>query len=402
MKIGSISSLNRTHTQNSNSNHQEPSRALTHTIIKVTNVPRIGLSWEAEHIITRDEKLRNTPMTHPRLYTKNDHCHKTRGATLNPSKCSPIKKKMRLARHPLVDRSNRSEGPQISKRSASKYDTQVIGLLAPQAMKERISRYIENTILPNFIHDFFCKKNDPKFQAFQHHPEQFPATRFSNSGGMLLMPNPNYLEGRTDSIAEPLSIIEKTRSSAGFALVGYWIPPGVFEKSEAFTMLFGLTSDTETNIGTTRETVAEYNKRMNMQFIVNSIDVKKHHLPMLKEFKEMSLKHLQEVYGFRPRQDKVNMYLHGPIYGNQTAGLHVHIRVNQRLPAGESDISRLSFDKLLKILEDDTIAENDVQNSILSAFPKTASGQYISYTALNKEDFHNIPVTFVPNPWKRP
>ena len=320
----------------------------------------------------------------------------------NPWKAPPVKKDSDLAAHPFVDRSDSSGGPQVSKRSASKYNTPEIGLLGPDAMKERISRYLDNTILPNFIYGFFTKGDDLKFQAFLQHPEQFPATSFTDVGGIFLMPNPKYIKGKTEVFVEPLNIVEATRNSAGFALVGYWVPPGVFEGREAFTKVFGGSIDAKPSIGT-RETVAEYNNRTGKEFIVNPIDVKKYHLPMLKEFKEMSLKHLQEVYGVQPGRDKVDMYLHSPIYGNKTAGLHFHVRVNQSLPAGELDVNYLGFDKLLNILEDDTVAESDIQAHILDESAKTTSGQHISFSAAwGKEQFQNTSVRFVPNPWKHP
>ena len=322
----------------------------------------------------------------------------------NPWKAPSVKKeKTDFSTHPFVKRLNSLGGPSMSMRSALKYDTPEIGLLSQDAMNERISRYAENQILPDFIYDFFTKNDNAKFQAFQQYPEQFPATSFTNVGGMFLMPNTKYIKGKTEFFPKALNVVDETRHNGGFALVGYWVPPGVFEGHDAFIKLFGKDSGSAKSDVGIRETVAEYNNRMEVKFITNPIDVKKCHLPMLKEFKDMSLKHLQEVYGVQPGKDKVDMYLHSPIYGNKTAGLHIHVRVNQRLPTGESDVNRLSFDELLDILEDKAVTDNDVQARILDKSVKTASGQYISFSAAwGKKQFQGIPVKYVRNPWKRP
>lgn len=323
----------------------------------------------------------------------------------NPWKAPSVKEeKTDFSTHPFVKRPNNLGGPSMSMRSALKYDTPEIGLLSQDAMNARISRYAGNQILPDFIYDFFTKDDNSKLQAFQQHPEQFPATSFTNVGGMLLMPNTKYIKGKSEFFPDASNVVQKTRHNGGFALVGYWVPPGVFEGRDAFIKLFSKDTGTAKSDVDARETVAEYNNRMETKFIVNPIDVKKCHIPMLKEFKEMSLKNLQEVYGVQPGKDKVDMYLHSPIYGNKTAGFHIHVRVNQSLPAGESDVNRLSFDDLLDILEDESVTDNDVQARILDKSAKTKSSQYIfSFSsAWGKEQFQGIPVKYVRNPWKRP
>lgn len=198
------------------------------------------------------------------------------------------------------------------------------------------------------------------------------------------------------------AVTGQTRDTSGFALVGYWVPPKTFEGRASFQKLFG--TDVQATKGVeTRDTVGEYNKRTGEPFIVTPLDVRKEHLPMLKEFREMSLKNLQDVYGFEPGKDKVEMYLHFPIYGDATAGLHVHVRVNQGLPAGEADANSISFDKLLSVLEDDSIPANAVHQHLLDSSAKTRSGQHLSFSAAwGKDQFEGLGVGYAPNPWKRP
>lgn len=312
------------------------------------------------------------------------------------------KETLTLSRHPLINRENDPNSIQISKKSAAKYDSPQIGLVPPDGMQERISRYANNEILPRFIYNFFTKEDDPKVKAFQQHPEQFPATRFSTEGGMFLMPNTKYVPGKTDSFERPQDILASTRNTGGFALVGYWVPPRVFEGREPFNKLFGVETQRAEGFEN-RETIAAYNERTDSPFIVNPIDLKKRHLPMLNEFKEMSLKHLQEVYGVQPGKEKVDIYLHSPIYGNRTAGLHVHVRVNQNLPAGELDSNRLGFENLMSILNDEKIPDSQIQERILSKSLKTNSGSFLSFSsAWGKQQFEGTATTYVPNPFRRP
>ncbi len=219
---------------------------------------------------------------------------------------------------------------------------------------------------------------------------------------MMLMPNVRHIEGYPEVFPDAMTLTERTRNNAGYALVGYWIPPNVFEGRVPFFKLFGSNSGAGMAVDV-RETVSEYNKRTKTQFIVNLIDVQKHHQPMLEEFKNMSLKHLEVVYGFHPDKDNVQMFLHGPLFGDATAGLHVHVRVNQRPAAGEADTNILSLDKLLSVLQDDAVPDSAIQDHLLGLSAKTKSGLFISFNSVsNKKQYEGIPVTYVPNPWKRP
>lgn len=312
------------------------------------------------------------------------------------------KQSLTLSPHPLINRENDPNSIQISKKSAAKYNCPEIGLVPPEGMQERISRYAKNEILPTFIYNFFTKEDDPKAKAFQQHPEQFPATHFSTEGGMFLMPNTKYVPGKSESFERPEDILASTRNTGGFALVGYWVPPGVFEGKEPFNKLFGV--NTQRAEGPeSRETIAAYNKRTDSSFIVNPIDLQKKHIPMLNEFKEMSLKHLQDVYGVQPDKEKVDIYLHSPIYGNRTAGLHIHVRINQNLPAGEIDSNRLGFDKLMSILNDEKISDSHIREHILNSGLKTNSGSFLSFSsAWGRQQFEGTATTYVPNPFRRP
>ena len=312
------------------------------------------------------------------------------------------KKNIEIARHPMFNNERDPNSIQISKKSAAKYDSLQIGLVTPDGMEKRISRYANNEILPNFIYDFFTKNDDPKLKAFHKHPEQFPATQLSAEGGMFLMPNKKYVPGKSDAFEQTGQVLESTRNTGGFALVGYWVPPHVFEGKESFNKLFDADTSNTQGYGE-RETIAAYNERTGSSFIVNPIDLKKRHLPMLNEFKEMSLKHLKEVYGVEPGKDKVDMYMHSPIYGNRTAGFHIHVRVNQDLPAGEVDSNRLGFEDLISILNDEKIADSQIKERILSNSLKTRSGNFLSFSAAwGKSQFEGTSTTYAPNPFRRP
>ncbi len=384
---------------------------------KASKTTRGRGSWEAEHVKTPVEKERAANVQDPRAYPKSHDQYdlaavkkggqwqqiltqqRISGSALG---VTPLTKASDFSDRPAVDRSLNASAPKVSSHSASKYDTAEIGLVGPEAMKERIARYENKKILPDFIHGFFTNENDPKYQAFLKHPEQFPATSFTSTGSMLLMPNVKYIKGHAEAFDDPGKVTGQTRDSSGFALVGYWVPPKTFEGRASFQKLFG--TDVQATKGVeTRDTVGEYNKRTGEPFIVTPLDVRKEHLPMLKEFREMSLKNLQDVYGFEPGKDKVEMYLHFPIYGDATAGLHVHVRVNQGLPAGEADANSISFDKLLSVLEDDSIPANAVHQHLLDSSAKTRSGQHLSFSAAwGKDQFEGLGVGYAPNPWKRP
>ncbi|WP_273908575.1 hypothetical protein [Enterobacter bugandensis] len=290
---------------------------------------------------------------------------------------------------------------QLSARSAKKYDSSTIGLVSREAMEQRIERYGNNTILPNFIYQFFTDNKNSKYQALLNNQEQFPATSFnSDIGGMFLMPNTKYVAEKKDFYANPGAIIEQSRFNGGVSLVGYWVPPAVFEGSDAFERLFP-GQDTILR-PEERETVTKYNDRTGKNFIVNPIDLKKSHLGMLKEFKSMTMSHLAKVYNFDARKDKVDLYLHSPIYGNKTAGLHIHVRVNQKLSPGELDVNRLSLDRVIEII---TNAENDdsIKAEILADVTATNSGNIYSFSAAwGPKQFEGLGVRYIPNPWKRP
>lgn len=404
----------------SRSDAQAPQAPLAQSLAHVRNTSRATGSWEAEHAKTSADKQRTqlNLITDQRVYPKShdqyDLAALAKGGSSEKSRpndkaltndvftAPKVKKDSDFSSRPPVDRTINSRAAQVSAHSASKYDTAQVGLVGAADMKQRIARYENNKILPDFIHNFFTKETDAKFQAFLKHPEQFPATRFSPAGAMVLMPNVKYIENNAEAFPQPGRLAEQTRQQSGFALVGYWVPPSVFEGSESFRKVFG--EDAQATKGfDARETVGQYNARTGTPFVVTPLDVRKEHLPMLQEFQEMSLKNLQDVYGFDPKKDKVQMYLHFPIYGDATAGLHVHVRVNQRLPAGEADANSVQFDKLLKVLEDDSIPDNAVSQHLLDSSARTRSGQHISFSAAwGKDQFHGLDVKYIPNPWKRP
>lgn len=312
-----------------------------------------------------------------------------------------------------IDRSMIKSKYVVPDKSAKKYDAEKIALLSGEALQRRLDRYLDNTILPNFIYDFFVNKHDgrsgsdrssEKYEAFLRQRDQFAATSYdAKLGSMLLMPNKQYTDGKAECYVDPGGAIERRRASGGIALVGYWLPPGVFEGLETFKQVFGGRSPglAAPSSPGKRETVAQYNARMGEAFIVNPVDVRPCHLPMLREFKKLALTRLEEVYGMDPNKDRVQMYLHGPIYGSKTAGLHVHVRVNQGLPAGEEDVT-LNFDQLLKILEASS-SDREAHDRIRGSFRHTSSGTHILYSPVwGPQQFEGIELRYVDNPWRRP
>jgi len=292
----------------------------------------------------------------------------------------------------------------VPEKSAKKYDHETIALIDFQNLEKRIKQYENNLIMPNFVHDFLVLPDDIKTQAFLKNPEQFAATAFSErNGGIFIMPNSKYVPGKTETFPDPHNVREATRSSGGFALVGYWVPPSVYEGRPVFNQLFKVDGDLDKSEYVHRETVKEYENRTDISYITNPVDVKKQHLPLLEEFKVLAFNHLSEVYGVKAATDKVDLYLHSPIYGSKTAGLHVHVRVNQEQPAGELDTNALKLDTLISILKDDYIHDEDISGRILNNIRKTNSGKYMLYSpAWGESQFKDVDVSFVKNPWKRP
>lgn len=338
-------------------------------------------SWEAEHVVGAEEKKRATFAT-PLRYR---NYREDKGVNLPP-----------------VDRTALARAPLCSKKSADKYNMPQVGLVSEAGLETRIARYTHNQVLPDFIYNFFTQADDKKFLAFRQHPEQFPVTPFTSQGGIVLMPNTRYIEKYPEIFPEPLNLSARTRDTGGFALVGYWIPPDLFEHRQAFQEIFKNPMNTGEGVNV-RERVGEYERRTKRTFLVNPIDVKKEHLGLLKSFKEVSMRSIEQVYGYQPGKDTVQIYLHSPIYGDSTAGLHIHVRVNQRLPAGEADAGSIALDKIIDVLEDKAFGSGTIKGKVLEMMPKTRSGLWVSFnSASNKKQFEGIPVTYVSNPWKQP
>ncbi|MBD8148781.1 hypothetical protein IFT37_08410 [Pseudomonas fluorescens] len=338
-------------------------------------------SWEAEHVVGAEEKKRSTLAT-PLRYRKSGE---DKGFNLPP-----------------VDRAALARGPLCSKKSADKYNMPQVGLVSEAGMETRIARYARNPVLPDFIYNFLTETNDQKFLALRQHPEQFPATPFTSQGGIVLMPNTRYIEKHPEIFPQPMELSARTRHTGGYALVGYWIPPDMFEHRQAFQEVFKSRVNTGEGVNV-RERVGEYERRTKRTFLVNPIDVQKEHLELLKSFRDMSLRSIEEVFGYQPGKDTVQMYLHSPIYGDSTAGLHIHVRVNQRLPAGEADAGSIALDKMIDMLEDKEFGSGSIKSQVLDMMPKTRSGLWVSFnSATNKKQFEGIPVRYVSNPWKQP
>ncbi|MEI2260039.1 hypothetical protein OHC51_03500 [Stenotrophomonas indicatrix] len=297
-----------------------------------------------------------------------------------------------------------ADGPLFMRdKSAVKYDSENIAIVTEEDLQTRIKAYGKNEILPNFIYNFFMNDGDAKALALRSSPEQFAATSFTEHGGIVIMPNRQYVDGKQEAYKNPADLNDLTRARGGMAFVAYWIPPDLFEATPVFKRLFGNVKSSSLPPAGCRENISEYEDRVGKKFITNPIDLKPDHAPMIREYIDRLKNYLCSVYGVG-EQDKLESYVHAPVYGNKTAGLHFHARVNQVLPAGERDVSSLQIDKVLNILE--STSAHDAECALLAAMCRTASGKYISYSpAWNMQQYTSVGannVKLVSNPWKRP
>ena len=288
-------------------------------------------------------------------------------------------------------------------KSAVKYDTENVAIVTEEDLQARIKSYSNNKILPNFIYDFFMDEGNSKASALKSSPEQFAATRFTEHGGIIIMPNRQYVDGKREVYADPAGLNELTRARGGMAFVAYWIPPDLFEETPTFKHFFGDVESNSLPPAGRREKISEYEERVGKNFITNPVDLKPSHAPMIREYIQELKYYLASVYGIG-HEDKLESYVHVPVYGNKTAGLHFHARVNQLLPAGERDVTSMRLDKILDILE--STPADGVKRALLDETCRTASGKYISYSpAWNMEQYTSAGaknVELVKNPWRRP
>ncbi len=317
----------------------------------------------------------------------------------------PLRMQQRHARDDLFDASR--SAPRGKRKpdakAPSKYDGREVALIDRKGLEQRWAKYDQNTVLPAFVHHFLTDSRDSKSMAFVDHPEQFPATSYSETlGGMVLMPNRNYVPGKLEAFPSPSTINDATRDSGGFVLVGYWVPASIYEGQQQLHDVFKTGKTVDSAQPMYRPTIGEFKAKTKLPYITTTSDVKPAHLDMLREFKSIALANLREVYGVDETRDDVKLYMHSPVYGDATAGLHIHVRVNYVQPAGERDLS-LTLDDLIAILETPGIADDDVKERILERHPHTRSGKYFAYAPVfEAEEFSGIDHARHTNVWQRP
>ncbi|VVE48471.1 hypothetical protein [Pandoraea fibrosis] len=288
-------------------------------------------------------------------------------------------------------------------KSPSKYDGDNVALVDRQGLEQRWAKYDRNTVLPMFVHRFLTDSTDSKSVAFVEHPEQFPATSYSETlGGIVLMPNRRYIPGELEAFPSPSTLNDATRHDNGFVLVGYWVPGSIYEGQQQLHDVFKTGKTVDPTQAMQRPTIGEFKANTGLPYITTTTDVKPAHLPMLREFKNIALANLRDVYGVDEARDDVKFYMHSPVYGDETAGLHIHVRVNHVLPAGEWDLS-LRLDDLIAILETPGIADDDVKEKILEQHLHTRSGKYFTYSpTFDATQFSGIDFSMHTNVWQRP
>lgn len=287
--------------------------------------------------------------------------------------------------------------------STSKYDGDNVALVDRNGLEQRWAKYDQNTVLPMFVHNFLTDSTYSKSVAFAEHPEQFPATSYSETlGGIVLMPNRRYIPGELEAFPNPSTLNDTTRHDNGFVMVGYWVPGSIYEGQQQLHDVFKTGKTVGPAEAMHRPTIGEFKAKTGLPYITTTTDVKPAHLDMLREFKDIALANLRDVYGVDESRDDVKFYMHSPVYGDETTGLHIHVRVNHVLPAGEWDLS-LRLDDLIAILETPGIGDDDVKEKILEQHLHTRSGKYFTYSpAFDATQFSGIDFSMHTNVWQRP
>ncbi|WP_163832915.1 HIT family protein [Spartinivicinus ruber] len=291
---------------------------------------------------------------------------------------------------------------EITAKAAKKYDKDSIALVPRENIKKRLQGYNSNFALPKFIHNFFVESNNIKSRTLDAHPEQFAATSFQPKiGGMIIMPNPSYTPGKKEFFDNPT---QAKFGPGGFGCVAYLVPSDLYEHTSVFSKLFTHQEQSEQVATLNRETAAEYKARTGNDVVSTVSHLRKEHLSLLEEMKTLAISHLKTVYHVN-ESDKIDLYFHSPVYGDKTAGLHLHLRVNQGVHPGENDTQRLDLDKVISILKDENIADEQIEDAIIDTAKRTTSDKVFSMSPIwNKAQFENHDASFetLMNPWKRP
>ncbi len=248
----------------------------------------------------------------------------------------------------------------LSPKARKKHNCRVISLISPSQRNAILQwQRTETFVGPNFIDNFMRGKGTGgRYESFTTYPEQYVSTPWDKQcGGFIINPNPSYSWTGKPHICNPGEIKEKTRENGGFGLVAYLIHPDIYEQEEVFKKFFHDASPIDCVIEG-KEKISEYEKRTGKTYIAYPPDLRKEHIPLLKSLLSTIHKHLRDLYnvnidtaGNVAGDDKVEIYVHSPIYSTETLTFHVHIRVNEGRHAGEEDVRKVSLSLLIKDLE---------------------------------------------------
>jgi hypothetical protein len=283
---------------------------------------------------------------------------------------------------------------------AAKYDSPDVALWDREAVKHRLQQYGPVSIVPDFIHNFLIGQG-PEYQAYSDSPDQFFATSFSDElGGMIFMPNTPYTPEKKGRYDNPL---EAKNEPDGITLVGFWIPPKTaYEDSPVFRSLFNLPMTQEQEESQIdKETISDYEARTGCKHITTTSHLRPEYLPLLKEAQELVNAKLTEIYGVsRDYADISELFFHFPMYCNVTAGLHMHVRVNQGVHPFEKDNMRFPLEEMIELLRV-TPAEKIV-DAVIDRCPMTGEEKILSLLPCNNpHEFENSGEVRKPNPWAR-
>lgn len=302
------------------------------------------------------------------------------------------------------------QGHQVKEKSAGKYDRKEVALLNRTELEKKLASFETlRPAVPSFISDFMQGlEREDRTAGYRAHPEQFTGTKFfPGIGGFMISPNRSYVPKGTGAYENSSTARNQV---GGMAVLGYYVPDQKFNGHKVFNEIFKdadhqLISGQEVFNGEARENAQQYTARTGLDYLSTFCDLRKKHIPLLENFKSVMLAHLRDVYSVDPEHDKVQLYMHKPLYGDPNVGLHIHARVNQANHAGELDIQQLNFDldETIKILK--AFPENEIKDAILNKMSVDGAGKkYVAMAPIwAPKEYEGIAsYTTRSNPWFRP
>lgn len=302
------------------------------------------------------------------------------------------------------------ETHQVKEKSAGKYDRKDVALLSRAELEKKLASFETlQPAVPSFISDFIQGlEREDRTGGYKAHPEQFTGTKFlSGIGGFLISPNESYVPKGKGAYDDPKTVKNQL---GGMAVLGYYVPDQKFNGHKVFNEIFkdadhGLIAGQEIFNSEKRENAQKYKERTGLDYLSTFCDLRKKHIPLLENFRSVMLAHLQDIYAVDPKKDKIQLYMHKPLYGDPNVGLHIHARINQANHPGELDIQQLDFDLdgTIQILKD--VPENEIKDAILNKMSVDGTGKkYVAMAPIwAPKEYEGIAsYSKHANPWLRP